>query len=809
MNVETPETTTAIAPVDSAPRSVEKRPGRPKGARARIFATLADLTTADFAFLRAALQGLDKLPHLYQRYYPELSVSRSGDQRLPAYSVARDQLIDLHRRIVKRAAVSTDPQLQACAKTIQSALPASAVDVLAGNGEEAQLESDCPSQQPGGSGDKGVMTFDEWLTDGNAEFYSEDEWEARYSEYVDSAGSPDSDEGHPPCPAPRITGPAQEAQATDGSSVAGAVRALGYLQTVLCSDPQPKDRTATWICRALTDRFSEIGINTLEQLRAYISRQGRNWWRTIPRLGPLRAQAIETWFDTHGATLLPIDRSGRHWHSRPPLASAITPLRAPESAEGLLSYKPTGLAGVEKPISVVSRHGIAPLELLRVPPMIDGRNGTFRVAGQNTLGASTDYEAVCAWLRSYLVAGKNNTFRAYRREIERYYLWCVLVARVALSSATTAHANAYRSFLQNIPPEFVGNDRVTREDLAWRPFRGQLNARSQAYAIGVVGQFYASMVRAGYCSTQPFGLIRTGREAQQAMDTTRSLTDKDLEWLRQALHAQAETDREKADQDGAKFTRRLRVMLQLALQSGMRLDEMANASTRDLRPAVIDGEVSDSDWMLRVVGKGQRIRDIPVRRELYDLILAHQRDVYEVLSRNAENATRIDQVRQRPPLIGALRAPVGSHLREIVGETEMANDNLGLSSAGIYAMLKRFVRRSIERGMKQAQRELSIQIALRDNMAGARTEERLAAAGAAVRQAHEELATWQRRGQISTHWFRHTFATRLLRANRDDAGLKLAQQLLGHASIGTTAEYVKQDEADKIRGARRVEPVKF
>ena len=42
-----------------------------------------------------------------------------------------------------------------------------------------------------------------------------------------------------------------------------------------------------------------------------------------------------------------------------------------------------------------------------------------------------------------------------------------------------------------------------------------------------------------------------------------------------------------------------------------------------------------------------------------------------------------------------------------------------------------------------------------------------------------------------------------------DQGLKLAQQLLGHADISTTAEYLKQDNEDLVRAGRRVDPLAF
>ncbi len=60
---------------------------------------------------------------------------------------------------------------------------------------------------------------------------------------------------------------------------------------------------------------------------------------------------------------------------------------------------------------------------------------------------------------------------------------------------------------------------------------------------------------------------------------------------------------------------------------------------------------------------------------------------------------------------------------------------------------------------------------------------------------------------MSTHWLRHTFAHHVLRTSPGDQGLKLAQQLLGHQDISTTAEYLKQANHELVRAGRRVNPL--
>ena len=130
---------------------------------------------------------------------------------------------------------------------------------------------------------------------------------------------------------------------------------------------------------------------------------------------------------------------------------------------------------------------------------------------------------------------------------------------------------------------------------------------------------------------------------------------------------------------------------------------------------------------------------------------------------------RLQQFERCPPLVAALYAPVGSEARCIDGDSVMANDNSALSRSGIYKTLKGF--------FKQAAKQ-------------AETPER------AVRFT-----------QVSTHWLRHTFAHEVLRANNGDDVLIMAQLLLGHASINTTAEYLKEDQSKKVKAARKVRPL--
>jgi hypothetical protein len=124
---------------------------------------------------------------------------------------------------------------------------------------------------------------------------------------------------------------------------------------------------------------------------------------------------------------------------------------------------------------------VVPWERLQLPNEVDGSRGNFRAPRRAcTLDASNDYEAVQAWLALHETP---TTQRAYRKEAERLILWAIIERARALSSLTTEDAIAYRSFLRRPMPRerWVAPPRP-RTAPNWRPFAGNLTARSVAYS---------------------------------------------------------------------------------------------------------------------------------------------------------------------------------------------------------------------------------------------------------------------------------------------------------------------------------------
>lgn len=771
----------------------KRRPGRPKGKLGAVLTDLTDrVTLEDFSFVRALLNGIEPAK-AFKQYYGYRYFDNEGHGVVPHGLSLQAHGRQLMRVIMKSALASGDDLIKMMAQRL------AAIDLTAAAKGKSKAEP--PERR--------VPSMNEWMESHHIDpdFYAEMELTQLYSDFLDEFRAEHGIEAKP--------GDINKKEVQE--AVQAQIQALNLLQNRLTSYPMPDQLAITWIERRLAEALGELGVSTMGELVEFISKTGRNWRKKIKGLGPVRAERLADWLESNHATLGSIIREGDRWKPRQPLRSGLVPLG--EYADGtkpllLIEEEGTGVMVVADQKGPKLRQGIAPLELMLVPPHLDGTVGLFRSSGLNQYGARNDLQVIRIWLKSYLSAGKLATFDAYRREIERFYLWCLNEAVIPLSSVSLPHAQAYQAFLKAIPAKYITTERVTRDDPQWRPFRGQLDAKSQRYAIGVISHFFSDAVMNGYLTGNPFTLVKAEAVLSRDMDTSRSLNKEDLRWLRQALddHLASTPPAPETgfDHEGA-LRRRLNLIFHIGLSTGLRRSEITSSTVASLAPASYNGIPTEDEWMLEVIGKGKKIRTIPIGEPLRRMILAHHEDVRRMLHEVGESAAaRLAEFEKRPPLVCALRAPVGHTSALVDDDAAMANDNLALGDNGLYKVVKSFFvgatkpvitqlerrRQSIEQQKKVAEQKMRSPV----------TEQKIAELVQERARIQRELAVWVRRKDMTTHWMRHTFAMSVLRDNPNDAGLTMAQQLLGHASIATTQIYLKSDDTAKIRAIRNLKP---
>ncbi|NUA30262.1 phage integrase family protein [Cupriavidus basilensis] len=505
-------------------------------------------------------------------------------------------------------------------------------------------------------------------------------------------------------------------------------RQLLAVHTLEASMAQPvglDDGCEAWLTDAIAARLAAHGQRTLAELHARV-RGDALWWRGIPGIGAGKAAAIRHFLVAHGATLGAL-----------PDGETLGSAKAEHPATQARQQREPNIPPEPSPLM--------PLERLVVPPGLDGRDGRFRAPRTLCLlEADDDRAAVLAWLAAKTPDGGgeptgpdgrrlSHTRLSYRREAERFLLWCVLERQRALSSITPEDVVAFKAFLQAPPASWCGPRNVPRWHVAWHPLEGALSARSVAFALSVLGNLFAFLVAQNYLVGNPFRAVRPPVRIPRGPDPGRSLGAELWQHVADALDALPPS----------LASERLAVTLHLAHDAGLRLSELVGARTHDLERVTLrqaDG-TPITGWLLRVVGKGQKVRLVPVP------------DVWvERLGRYLVARGLLADPRRAPdvPLLGGVRGA--------------AAVDAGVTGSAVHGQLKRF----------------------------------FAACAAQLERTDPVLAERLRRA--SGHWLRHAHINDAL-----DGGVpaEIVQQNVGHASLDTTTVYIRTEDARRLALMRR------
>jgi site-specific recombinase XerD len=488
--------------------------------------------------------------------------------------------------------------------------------------------------------------------------------------------------------------------------VAEQLEALAWLESVAASDPGLEDRPSAWIEPRVAERLERAGLATLRQLIDRINGKGLRWWTGIARVGPTSAARVLAWLAPHAARL-----------SQPIGEHVARPIRERAPAS----------------VTVLTRRtAVVPLEQFRVPSELDGSEGVFRAPRKHCLmSAATDYEAILAWLRS---KRSPHTVRAYRKEAERFLLWAILVRRKPLSSMTVEDCEDYRDFIVDPQPREVWCGQRGRERWGplWRPFNGPLDPTSERHAVTILRTLYQWLMSQGYLVGNPWQGISTRLARAPAIQAGRAFTRKQWALISEKVKALPDI--------GA--NRRLGVVLTLLYATGMRREELVTRKVGDLAWQTFDDE--SGGWMLTVLGKGGKLREVPIPNSIFTIVRQYlidrglQPEPDHPDNREAALIGRIDDANERMDAM-----PEGFDPRT------------GVTAGTIYDQLRQFFMQCADELASRAPRDAD------------------------------------RLRMASTHWLRHTHGTHAVAAG---IPADVVQNNLGHASIATTGIYVHTEK---------------
>jgi site-specific recombinase XerD len=529
------------------------------------------------------------------------------------------------------------------------------------------------------------------------------------------------------------------------------LEALRWLEILIAQPPRAGDGVVSWFNPAIAFHLERADIFTLAQLLERINGVGRAWYAPIKGLGAAKAERVLHWLKLHQDSIniavgshVALSRAKIYRHE---LAKVVAP-----SAD------------------------IRPLEKLLVPIELDGSRGAYRRPQSHCLlAANNDYAAILAWLqakqgvtleqreaakarrrgRDMGVTGHldwmqclSHTQRAYRKEAERFLLWAMMERKKPMSSMTTEDCIAYRDFLSNPSPRERWCAQRNRERWSplWRPFEGPLSASAQGMAMTVLKNLYSFWVDKNYVMGNPWSGVSVPKSSLPRLNIGRSLTMAQWRFVMEQTEQLPDTS----------SSLRLKFALSLFYATGLRLSEGVAARVDHLEwveyPPDEDDKEHVEGWLLNVVGKGGRMRQVPVPIDVVGQLAAYLR------------SRGLDSDPEDGGNMGAYLFGKASDMEEqapgLQGKEEF-DPKVGIAANTLYDQLKRFFRECGD-----------VLLTLKD------------AKGAA------------RLAKASTHWLRHTHASHsIARGTR----VEIEQQILGHASLATTTVYVTTESKRKMK----------
>lgn len=766
-----------MMPLDAPamPSPPKARRGRPPGKKSRIAAQ--SLRLHHFAFLRAMLEGLE-IRWAWERY-----MAFEGGPDDVRHFDAR------HRDLVRLVRIAAD----------ERGLSQS-VDIAFGTAADP-----APAPEP-----PPLPSLDDFISlkceeEGwDVDFYSQAEWMGLYQEeyQLDGKGQP--------LQRPATAADAPSSDRSNGRpTLAHRLAALNDLAGQLSRPPTLEDSLASWLAPGLSNQLLGTQVDgrplplvTIANLIAFINLYQHRWWTRVPRLGKERADRLVQWLQ--------------------PLAEL---LKQPLKEQALVPFQQRALTAQRAGTALVAQggktYGLVPITDLAVPPDLSGARGKFRADGPNTWGVRDDLEAIMEWLSRH--KGTPRTFASYGRIAERFYLWCVLVRRLPLSSLHTKDFEAYDLFMQRPPADWVQPLVAMRGTRDWRPFKGPLSASSRKLNFTVIGSMLNAMVEVGYLKANAAnGVAKSLKLPRSKIHAHRSFDEAQWQWF---MTCWAKQYREvgpavppgveqpfsptalakDVSPSRAAELRRMRLVLELAATTGLRRIELVTTRRRQLQRVLVDGE---HVWILSVLGKGSKEREVVVYDDVKDMIDQHHKDMLSngtaFDKENHRHRTldnpHSDQV-QAPlpevdegdgalpspanppkpdeldpgelPIVGALRKPPRrwkldpvTGVRVLDADSKNADMHGSLDPTALYQSLKRFFQRCGEQA---------------------------AAQGLGIDTASLSRA--------STHWLRHFFANS---AAADDVSGPALMSAMGHASLQTTSVYLNPERKTLVRELSRM-----
>lgn len=231
--------------------------------------------------------------------------------------------------------------------------------------------------------------------------------------------------------------------------------------------------------------------------------------------------------------------------------------------------------------------------------------------GSALIDAHNDAEAISSFLNEF--RDSPETLRSYSKEIERLLLWCIHIAKINISSLRRDHFLDYQQFLKDPSPTDIwcgpSTGRQTKNgdiNPAWRPFVKGLSNTSVNKALTILDSFFNYLVQSNYLIGNPLAVDRRRKKRNKASP---NIIDRYLELIEIKAVLEGLTSYPINDEKQRFQVVRARYIVLLLFYTGLRIAEAANHTMGNFVQR-------ENNWFIRVIGKGQKLREIPIPDEL-------------------------------------------------------------------------------------------------------------------------------------------------------------------------------------------------
>lgn len=509
------------------------------------------------------------------------------------------------------------------------------------------------------------------------------------------------------------------------------VQLINTLASQLVKKPSIKDPVEGWFHPNVASRLMNGQLFTLGHIIKRINLKGWNWFQDVPKLGKLTANRIKKWIYDNSDVLE--DQIHPFAMERPKETRIVV---VNKNDPLVIDAKGTDLQVITKTT------GIVPMELFHLPEQVNGTRGKNRAdLALNKLNAQNDLEAINEWLSMHT----ENTALSYKKEAERLLLWSIINQRKSLADLSTADFATYREFLKNPQPAslWVSTKRYPRMHPNWKPFSSKV-LRPDELAYLERNPFeksndkpVLSEATITYSYTVLNGLFEFLVSQQYLQSNPIKAVPKNIRGRKSVMRVDHTipvrlwtyiTQQMELTPVAHNETYRTVFMIKFLYMTGLRLEEITNVKLGDFFAKEQDD--GRLSWRLKVIGKGDKLREVFI----VDAVLQLLKEYLNVRGLSTDPRMNDEDI----------------HLITAVDSTS------GLNKQHVYNTLKSWFK--------------SIAGPLKDS----------------------SPMDYKLLNEVSTHWLRHTFASRLIKK----APLTVVMKVMGHTDINTTSLYLSNEEEE-------------